>query len=365
MSSPDQPPVTTLGPRPHIAIIGIGAIGSMLAAHLTEAGHDVTCVDGWYPHVEAARTVGVQISSPDEQHRVRIVAHHVDEVDHIDRPVDLLLVAVKAYDSAWAIRLMEPLLHPSTVVVPVQNGMTDAWFGSLAAGRRRLGCSVHVPAELTAPGRVTRYLPRSRRTLSVGEVHGGGSDLADEVTSLLAAAGGCETTEDLVAVKWAKLAVNTMTNAPAGISRWTTRRLWSDPRSASLAARAAGETLAVARAGGVTPAPVYGRYDPAVFIHGLRDPGAAEEARAALGEMAAERVGSSESRPSLLQDVDRGRRTEVRYLNGFVADRGRTYGVRTPANDALTDLVEQIDRGGLAPRPENLDRCNDSINLAS
>jgi 2-dehydropantoate 2-reductase len=350
--------------RPHIGIMGTGSIGSLLAAHLTEAGHDVSAVDGWYPHVEAVRTDGVEIRTPDEQHRVRLDAYHLDEVAEVARPVDVLLVAVKAYDSAWAVRLMEPLLHERTVVVPVQNGMTDAWFSRLVAGRRRLGCSVHVPAELTAPGRVTRYLPRTRRTFSVGEVGGGPSGLAGELAGVLSAAGECEVTEDLVAVKWAKLAVNTMTNAPAGISRWTTRRLWSEPRSVSLAARAAGETLAVARASGVEPAPVYGRYDPGLFIGGLHDAEAAAGARAALEEMAAERVGASESRPSLLQDVDRGRRTEVRYLNGHVAEQGRTYGVATPANDVLQHTVEEIDRGRLAPAPENLDRCNEALNVA-
>lgn len=351
--------------HPRIGIVGIGSIGSLLAAHLTQAGHHVSAVDAWYPHVETARSGGVEISAPDERHRVRLAAYHVDEVDEIRHPWDLVLVAVKAYDSARALRLVEPLLHADTVVVPVQNGMTDAWFARLAAGRRLLGCSVHVPAELTGPGHVRRYLPRSRRTFSIGEPGGGGSCLAEEIASLLSAAGRCEVSEDLMAVKWAKLAVNTMTNAPAALSRWTTGRLWADPRSVSLATRAAGETLAVARAEGVEPAPVYGRYSPSVFVDGLHDRAVAAEARAALAEMAAERVGASESRPSMLQDVDRGRRTEVRYLNGHVTRTGRRHGIATPANDVLLHTVEEIDRGHVTPSEDLLDRCNEAITSAA
>lgn len=359
---PQEPTQSSALPQsPHIGVVGVGSIGSLLAAHLTETGHDVSVVDAWYPHVEAVRSSGVEIQTPDEHLHVRLAAYHVDEVDEVRRPWDLVLVAVKAYDSARALRLVEPLLHTDTVVVPVQNGMTDAWFARLAHGRRLLGCSVHVPAELTGPGQVRRYLPRSRRTFSIGEVGGGRSRLAEDVARLFSAAGECEMSEDLMAVKWAKLAVNTMTNAPAALSRWTTRRLWADPQSVPLAARAAGETLAVARAEGVEPAPVYGRYPASLFVDGLHDPAAAAQAQAALAEMAAERVGASESRPSMLQDVDRGRRTEVRYLNGHVTRTGTRHGIATPANEVLTRTVEEIDRGHVQPSPELLDRCNEAV----
>ena len=78
-----------------------------------------------------------------------------------------------------------------------------------------------------------------------------------------------------------------------------------------------------------------------------------------MGEIASERTGPSESRPSLLQDVDRGRRTEVRYLNGYVAARGRELGVPTPVNSGLLTLVEEIDRRRLDKDPANLDRLRE------
>jgi 2-dehydropantoate 2-reductase len=343
----------------HVGIVGSGSIGSLLAAHLTLSGHQVTVVDGWFPHVERIRDDGVEIQAPDERVEARLNALNVDELDRVEGRIDVLLVAVKAYESAMAVRLMEPLLHPDSVVVPVQNGMTDDMFTRLVPADRLLGCSVHVPAELTEPGKVTRYVARNRRTFSVGEPRGGTSARAERLAEIFEPAGVTEVTGDLMATKWAKLAVNMMANAPAGITGWTTHRLWSDPASVPLLVRAAGETLAVAEASGVRAGQVFGCFDPGLFRAALTDPAAAEEAGQALGQIARERTGASESRPSLLQDVDRGRRTEVRYLNGFVAARGREVGVATPVNDALLTLVEDIDRRRLGKDPANLDRLRE------
>jgi 2-dehydropantoate 2-reductase len=340
----------------HVGIVGAGSIGSMLAAHLTLAGHRVTVVDGWFPHVEEIRGDGVEITAPDETVRVSLDAYNVDELDRVRRPLDVLLVAVKAYDSAAAVRLMSPLLHESATVVPVQNGMTEEWFARLVGPERLVGCCVHVPAELTGPGRVTRYLPRSRRAFTLGGLGGGAEPRAQALAGLFGVAGETDVTKNLAAVKWAKLAVNAMTNAPAGITGWTTNRLWSDPESVPFVVRAAGETLTVAEATGVRADPVFGRFDPEVFRRALADRDAVGEAAEALGAMAAERTGSSQSRPSLLQDVDRGRRTEVRYLNGYVVRRGREVGRSAPVNASLELLVEEIDRGHRRKHPQNLAR---------
>jgi 2-dehydropantoate 2-reductase len=341
--------------------MGCGAIGSIVAAHLTLAGVPVTVVDPWFRHVEEVRAAGVRITAPDEEHRVRLAAVNVDEMHEVDRPVDVLLVAVKAYDSAAAIGLLRPLLHEGSVVVPVQNGMTAQWFCRLVGDSRVVGCAVHVPAELTGAGNVVRYLPRDRRTFTLGEVAGPVTPRVRQLAELLAPAGLTDVTDDLPAVKWGKLAVNAMTNAPAGLTGWTTHRLWSDPAVAGLAVRAAGETVAVAEAAGVAPAPLFGRLDPTLFRTALHDRGAAREAAASLAVEAQGRTGPSESRPSLLQDVDRGRRTEVRYLNGHVAAEGAACGVPTPVNTAMLELVEQVDRGVLRKDPENLGRLGELV----
>lgn len=346
---------------PHIVIVGCGAIGSLVAAHLATDGRRVTVLDGWSANVAAIQQGALIIEAPDETHRARVTAHHLDEIGSIAL-ADLLFIAVKAYDTPAALEATAPLRHENTVVVPLQNGMTVDWFGALLDDRSRVvGSAVHVPAELVGPATVRRYLPRNRRTMSLGEPAGGTSPLAGQIAQLLQPVGLCEETSDLRAEKWAKLAVNTMTNAPAGLTGWTTGKLWADPRMVPLVARAAGETLAVAHAAGVEAAPVYGRYEAQLFRDALLDQHTAERVHDAIRQMASERKGASESRPSLLQDVDRGRRTEIEYLNGHVVARGKEFRVPTPVNAALTRLVTDIDRGRLCPGPDNVKRLEQSI----
>jgi 2-dehydropantoate 2-reductase len=71
-----------------------------------------------------------------------------------------------------------------------------------------------------------------------------------------------------------------------------------------------------------------------------------------MAERAKELAGG---RPSLLQDVMRGRRTEVQYLNGYVSEQGRQVGVATPFNDKVVELITRVPPGTLKPDPKNLD----------
>jgi 2-dehydropantoate 2-reductase len=113
----------------------------------------------------------------------------------------------------------------------------------------------------------------------------------------------------------------------------------------------AGEAIAVAQALGVHMEPING-IDPALYLDADRGKGL-EELRAKWVE-GGRSVGAG--RPSLLQDVLKGRRTEIDYLNGLVARKGREAGIPTPMNDAVITVTKQVESGELKPGPENLKR---------
>lgn len=113
--------------------------------------------------------------------------------------------------------------------------------------------------------------------------------------------------------------------------------------------RIAAEVIRVARALGHEIEPIYG-IAPGRYVEGAEGRGL----EALLADMAASARHLSGGRPSLLQDVLKGRRTEIEYLNGYVAEQGRKVGVKTPFNDALVELFRSHGVGRLTPAPENL-----------
>ena len=91
-----------------IAILGSGANGTAIGVDLIRAGLDVTLIDQWPAHVEALRANGAVINLPDETITQAVDAHHLCDVATFTSPFDVVLMLFKAYDTAWAARLIEP-----------------------------------------------------------------------------------------------------------------------------------------------------------------------------------------------------------------------------------------------------------------
>ena len=125
-----------------IGAIGVGAIGGTLAGFMAKAGEDVTLIDPWREHVEAMQNNGLLLDGSTGEHRVEVNAIHTDELDQLEGPFDVLLIAVKSYDTEWATRLMLPFIHDETMVVSPQNRtslrsrLSSATTACWAASRR-------------------------------------------------------------------------------------------------------------------------------------------------------------------------------------------------------------------------------------
>ena len=333
---------------------GCGAIGSITSAYLCRDGADVTAVDGWFRQVQAVRGAGLTVAGPDETFTVQLPILHLDELAGID-PFDIAILAVKSYDTELMTRLVLPRLVPSGFLVSAQNGLNEDVIAGIVGPDRTLGCVVHMNGGLFEAGRVTRYSSPRWATFAVGELDGRDSDRAEMIAGLLSAVGSSEVSANIRGELWAKLCVNTMTNALAAISGLTTPRLWADPEAARLVARLAAETAAVAAAAGVTMEPVRptgapSALDPALLSQvSAGDPDAISKACAVLAIAAAARAGGRENQASMLQDVLKGRRTEIDHLNGRVVSEGRRLGIPTPANAAIVAMAREVESGLHAP----------------
>lgn len=338
-----------------IMIIGAGAVGGTLAGYLARAGRDVRVVDTWFQHINAIRAGGLTIEPPEGRFRVELPAMHIDELGGLHDEVDVAIIAVKAYDTEWAYRLIEPYLASDAVVLSAQNGIIEEGLPRYADMSRVLGCSVSFAAECMDPGVVIKRSSADWPVLAIGEMDGHTTRRLERLAALLEPLGVVQVSEDIVGKLWAKLVVNTMTNATCALTGATSGRVWGDADHAPTSVALATETASVAAAAGIAMQPVFGHVSQALLLEAHGRGGAARDAVAAgFAEVAAHRSGERENRPSMLQDILKGRRTEVEYLNGYVAARGEALGVATPVNAHLAALVREVEQGRRKCGPDNL-----------
>lgn len=333
-----------------IGVIGAGAIGSLVGGMLTLAGRDVTLVDQWPDHVEAMRRVGLRLSGTCGEHLVPVRALHVHELQGVGDPFDAVFVAVKSYDTEWATQLGVGYLEPTRgVVVDFQNGVNDHRVAAVAGAHRSLGCVIMVGAGLYEPGHALRT-DTGAVGFKIGEHDGAETDRARALVDLMGAVAGARLTTNLWGERWSKLAVNCMANPLAGLSGLGSAEVRSLPGPRRVGIRLAAEVIEVARALGHEVEPIYG-IPPQGFLDAAHGRGI-EALEARLMDSVKHLTGG---RPSLLQDVMKGRRTEVDYLNGYVSERGRAAGVPTPFNDAVVAAFRRYPAGSLRPAPANLE----------
>jgi 2-dehydropantoate 2-reductase len=319
--------------KTRIGIIGAGAVGCVVGGLLTKAGHDVTLVDQWPEHVEAMRRRGLRLTGTIGDETIRVHALHLHEAQSIADPFDLVFIAVKSYDTEWATRLGVQYLKDDGVVVDFQNGINDHRVAQIAGVQRTLGCVILIGAGMYEPG-VAMRTDSARLGFKIGEHDGTDSERARRVAEVMSAVAGAKVTTNLWGERWSKLAVNCMLNPLAGLSGLGTAECRSEPGPRRIAVHLGAEVIRVGRGCGfevespMNIAPQ--RYVDAAEGRGLEDVEAemgGAEARARAG-----------GRPSMLQDVIRGRRTEIDHLNGFVVREGQRVGVKTPFNEKIVEL---------------------------
>lgn len=339
-----------------IAIVGGGAVGGYIGAHLARAGHRPVLVDGWPENVAAINRDGMRITAMENDgcFTARLRALHICEVPQLafEAPFDIAFIAVKSYDTAWATALILPYLAPQGVLVSAQNSINEDTIAAIAGWPRVLGCSIALlSAELVEPAHVQRNARRgdaNRIGMKVGEPHGRVTQRAEAVAELLSACDSSKVTTNLWGDRWSKLVINAMRNSTCAMTGLSSKERDADEAARRLSIRLGSQAVRVGQAAGLALEPVSG-LDLALLAR-------AEEDKAALAEIerqiaAVNVVRSDASRPSMGQDIRKGRRTEVDAMNGLVARRGAELGVDAALHAKVADIIHRIERGELQPSP--------------
>jgi len=330
-----------MSPAGRIAVVGAGANGASIGADLIAAGHDVTLVEQWPAHVEAMRSRGLVVQMADRELQLSPRVVHLCQVAELRHPFDVVLIVMKAYDTAWAARLIAPLVAPDGIVAAVQNGMTTDAVADAVGSERTAGTVIEVSATMTAPGTVRRHTPPEASWFAVDA-----DPRADRVAAVLTASGRVERFDDIASAKWMKLVSNCsllVTTALVGMPMADAVHL---PGLRDVMIAAGDEALAVGRARGHAVLPIFGLTDGE-----LDDPrGVSEVLLDAVYRFV--RPGAT---TTVLQDWTKHRRSEAQDLNGLVAREGARLGVATPVNARIAELAARVEAGELEPAAGNVE----------
>ncbi|MGI9599389.1 MAG: ketopantoate reductase family protein [Acidimicrobiales bacterium] len=340
-----------------IVVVGAGAIGSSVAADLTDAGQDVTIIDQWPAHVDKMRADGLRINMPDLELQVAVDAHHICDLASLRPTFDIAMVCVKSFDTRWAAQLIEPYLAPDGVLVGIQNSMNDDAHGAIVGRERTVGCAIELSADIYDPGVVTRNTTRSGTWLTVGELDNSTTPRLEMLAELLSAVAVTEVSTNIYGSKWTKLVANSMAMGPfglLGLRNWEAAAL---PGMREISVMLGRESVAVGRALGYELQPVFG-------LSAEEFSGGTDEVLYKAMDTLNAHVGS-EAVTATVQDYWKGRRSEYEFITGLVVDKGVEVGLPTPANSAVFEIYRQIDSGDLELTPTNLDRLQKLLSAPS
>jgi 2-dehydropantoate 2-reductase len=353
----------------HIAILGAGAIGASIGAYLTRDGHDVTVIDQWAAHIEQMKRDGLTLTDLKETFTVPVKALHLHEVGAITDPFDIVYLAVKAYDTRWSTYLIEPVLKVGGFILPAQNSLNDELVARIVGYNRTVGCVPTISAGVYTPGHVVRTDPMMTHCFTVGELSGIITPRVQEVVNALQVIGPSTTTTNIWGTRWAKMVINCMGNALAGLIGPNTAQLTKEQREVASLIRVnlGREVVRIAQALGVVVESIRG-ISPTVFAEASKKADILRIVNKLENSQSQRRLSQEQinnlgvpSRASLLQDVIKGRRTEIEELNGLIVRKGKDLNISTPMNQAIVNLMNRLFKGEVSPEPENIDRLRPYI----
>lgn len=302
-----------------IAVVGTGAMGSVYAALLGKAGHEVWAVDTWPEHIDAIAVSGLRVSGASGDYVVDSlrIGRSPEDVG----PCDLWIIATKAWAVDDVTRAIAPLLRPDSVVMAFQNG--------LGAGERvarripehhiLLGIAEGFGSSVPEPGHVHH---EGMRLIRIGEMGGGMTDRVRSIERAWREAGfNVKAFADVELMIWEKFLCNVTLSAPCAAFDVTVGELMEDQAAWRVALGCMAEAYRLAQAKGI-------RFifdDPVRYV----------------SDFAATIPGAS---PSMRLDHLARRRAEIDAINGQVVELSRGLGMAAPYNETLCAILHRRER---------------------
>src|ERR1700730_4547540 len=338
------------GSKMQILIVGIGALGGTIAARAIRTGLPVRLAARNTESAEVLHRSGLRVSGIGGEVRADVIDIATVEDYGKGDQFDLILLATKAQDTLEVAPRVLRLLAPGGVMLPIQNGGVARVLADGLGEDRILGGFSNLGVTMIEPG---VYEQKNAGHLVIGELAGGVSERIDRVARTLGRAIEVKVSSNLTGAIWSKLLINCSVTTIGAVCSQTMRQYMETEAGKKVFRRTYEEALSVALAIGTRLERL--AVDP--IPPGWPSNCAAEEHYEPWAEAVIAFYG--DINPSMLQDLERGRKTEIDFINGYVVALGHASGLPVLMNAAITDLVHQIERGVLQPTRERMNELAD------
>ena len=322
------------------AIYGAGSLGTILGAFINKAGEPIELINRNKAHVEALNSNGARVIGTMEFTQ-KVTAY---TPDRMSGQYDIIFLMTKQQANREVVSFLKEYLAEDGVIVTMQNGLPEPQIAEIVGEKRVLGCTVAWGATMTEPGVCELTSSPDSLTFSLGSIFKERGNHFDEVKALLEMMGPVEVDENFVGTRWSKLLINASFSGMSAVLGCTFGEAAKDKESRKIIQKLIKECIDVCAASGIRIEPIQGK--DVVKLLDYHNPIKKAISFFIIPIAIRKHAGL---KASMLQDIERGKKTEVDAINGAVCAQGRKVNVPTPCNDKVVELIHRIENGELKP----------------
>ena len=312
------------------AIYGAGSLGTVLGAYLAKAGVDVDLITRNREHVEALNRDGAKIIGTVNM----TVPVHALTPDEMTEKYELIILLTKQLDNVNVLKKLQKNMTDACIVCTLQNGLPELSVSEVVGEDRTMGCTVAWGATLHGKGVSELTSEPDSMSFGLGRMNGQKDDKLMQVKALLEKMCPVEVEDNFMGVRWSKLLINAAFSGIFGDAA-------ENKTSRVCCQNLIKECIDVAAAAGIKIEPVQGK--DIVKLLDYKGNGIKKKISFALIPICIKKHRLLKA--SMLQDLEKGKKCEVDAINGVVCAYGRKYGVPTPYNDKVCEIIHGIEDG--------------------
>ncbi len=334
------------------AIYGAGSLGTVLGAFITKNGGEVDLINRNKAHVDLLNEKGAKIIGTVEL----TVPVKAITPDMMEGKYDVIVLLTKQLFNKDVVTFLKDYLSDDGVIVTLQNGIPEPGIAEIIGANHTMGCAVEWGAALIEPGVCELTSDKDSLSFHMGKMDGITDAQFKMVKDLLELMCPVHEEENLMGARWSKLLINATFSGLGTVVGGVFGDVSEDKAGQKVAIRCMKECIDVGHASGVEFAPVQGKNIVGLFYY----KNAIKRAFGCLLLPIAMKK-HRDIEPSMLQDIKKGKPCEGDAINGVVCDFGKKYGVATPINDRIVEIIKKIQAGELKADKSNFSLFNDIL----